>query len=405
MQLAWSIAWRYLRGKKSTNAINVITWISVTGIAIGTAALIIILSVFNGFEDLLSSLFNSFNPDLKAIPIEGKTFEIEEEKIINIEKLEEVDLCSKTLEEIALFEYKGVQDFGTVKGVDEKFHLVIPIDSVIESGEFKLQKKGVNYAVLGAGLEAKLKVNVMDQFNSMSVYMPKRNSSALSQSPFKKKYIFPAGAFSIQSDFDNKYVLTPLSFSQDLLELSNKVSALEIKLNPDINPNLAKSKIAEIIGPAFQIKDRYEQDEAFLKIMHLEKWLGYVILCLAVILVAFNLVGCLWMIVLDKRKDIAVLRSMGASKKMVASIFKAEGMLVSLIGIAAGTILAIGFYILQKEYSIIGISDGFMIDAYPISLRLLDVIIVMTTVFIIGYLASIAPSIRAKRVSPQIRAE
>ncbi len=403
MNLPFKIARRYLFAKKSTNAINIISGISVFGLSVGTAALILVLSVFNGFEDLITGMFSNFNPDVKVTPLKGKTFELEDDKLTQIKSLEGVDFVSKTLEETAIFQYKGSEDFGTIKGVDEFYHQVTSIDSTIREGVYKLKDEHRTLGVLGVGLRNKLSVNVGDFLSTLSIYMPKRKQVGPTGTPFKKKEIYPVGTFVIQQDFDNEYLLTSLEFVQKLLSVKNEISSLEIKLSDHTDQDLTVGAIQKILGDQFAVKDRYQQDEAFLKLMNIEKWMSYAILSLTLILVAFNMIGALWMIVLDKKNDIAILKSMGATKELVRNIFLSEGLLLCLLGLVSGFLIAILLYGSQKTFGIVPIPDGFVVDAYPISMRLPDFIIVALTVIAIGIVASIPPALRAARVQALIR--
>ncbi len=403
MNLPLRIARRYLFAKKSTNAINVITGISVFGIAIGTAALILVLSVFNGFEDLITTLFGNFNPDVKVEALKGKSFEIDSAKIASIEALKGVEALSKTVEEVAFFEYRKNQDFGILKGVDDNFTKVTKIDSTIFEGEYRLKRGEKNYLVLGGGMRNKLAVNVGDQFELMKVYMAKRRRARGLDQQFKKRYAYPVGTFRIQQDFDYKYILASLKFTQDLLGYKNQIGALEIKLNPDFDKERTISDIQSIVGEDFSVKDRFQQDEAFLKLMNVEKWMFYALFAFMLVLVAFNMIGALWMIVLEKKKDIAILKSMGATDKMVRSIFLNEGLLLCLLGMGIGFILATIFFIIQATFGIITIPDGFVVTAYPISLRFVDFINVSVTVITIGFLASLAPAYKAQTIPAMIQ--
>lgn len=405
MNLPLRIARRYLFAKKSTNAINIITGISVFGIAIGTAALILVLSVFNGFEDLITMLFGNFNPDVKVEVVKGKSFEYDSTKVAQIEALEGVVAVSKTVEEVAFFEYRKNQDFGILKGVDDNFTKVTRIDSTIFEGEYRLKRGNKNLVVLGGGMRNKLAVNIGDQFELLKVYMAKRKQARGLDQQFKKRYASPVGTFKIQQDFDYKYILGSLEFAQDLLGYRSQIGALEIKLNDEIDAQSTISQIAKIMGEGFTIKDRFQQDEAFLKLMNVEKWMFYTLFSFMLVLVAFNMVGALWMIVLEKKKDIAILKSMGATDKMVRSIFLNEGLLLCLFGLVLGFVLAMIFFIIQATYGIITIPDGFVVTAYPISLRFFDFVNVSLTVIAIGFVASLAPAAKAQKIPAMIREE
>lgn len=404
MQLPFNIARRYLFARKSTNAINIITGISVFGLTIGTAALILVLSVFNGFQDLLLSLFSNFNPEVKVTPMLGKTFSPDSISLDEIFQLEAIAQVSQTLEEVTLFEFEDTQQFGTIKGVDSLFHKVTAIDSTIREGVYNLERDVLSFGVFGLGMANRLGVEVGDAFNAVNIYMPKKRSSAL-QTPFKKQFLYPAGTFFFQREYDSEYVITNLAFVQRLLGGENKISALEIKLQPDADVEDAKAQIAHILGDKFRVKDRYEQDEAFLKIMNMEKWISFAILSLALLLIAFNMIGALWMIVLEKKRDISILKSMGMQDVMVRNIFLYEGGLMCLLGLGIGFIFSLLFYVGQKYFGLIPIPEGFVVDAYPISIQFSDFVAVAVAVLFIGMLASIPAALRAQRIPALIREE
>ncbi|MCF8247621.1 MAG: ABC transporter permease [Saprospiraceae bacterium] len=405
MNLSLKIARRYLFAKKSTNAINIITGISVVGIAIGTAALVLVLSVFNGFEDLIIGLFSKFNPDVKVTATIGKTFEPDSAKLYQIKALPGVELVSETLEEVAFFEYGQSQDFGIVKGVDENYHLVSGIDSAIFEGRYRLTSGERNLAVLGGGVRNKLQVNMDDPFGLLSIFMAKREKTSGLEQPFKKRIAYPSGSFKIQQDFDNQYVLVSLEFARDLIGAYGEVSALEVKLKPGTDTKQAIAAIQDILGEEFFVKDRYQQEEAFLKLMNIEKWMSFALLCLTLVLVAFNMIGSLWMIVLEKKADISILKSMGATNGTVRNIFLGQGFLLCLFGLFSGMVLALILYALQKIFGIVPIPEGFVVDAYPISMRLVDVLAVSVVVVIIGLVASVPAAHRASKIPTLVREE
>ncbi len=386
-----------------------ISGISVFGITLGTAALIIILSVFNGFGDLLSSLFDKFNPDIKITAVEGKVFTPTAIQLEQLRKLEGVEYISQTLEENAMFEYGKNTDFGIIKGVDEWFDEVTSIDTTVVRGRYELQMDGRNFAILGLGMEHKLSASIADIISTLNIYMPKRKvSSSLLQEPIKKRRINFGGTFVVQqSDFDEHYVVVPLDFARELLSYDTEVSSLEIKLYTDVNKPATLAAIEKVMGSGFAVKDRYQQNEAFFKIMNIEKWIAYVILSFTLVLVAFNMVGSLWMLVIEKKQDIAILKSMGATSKMVRNIFLSEGLLLSLFGIGIGFFIAITACLLQQKFGLIRLqgSDSFLIDAYPVSMQLWDFIVIFFTVILIGTLAALMPALRASRIDSIIRGE
>ena len=404
MHLPLYIAKRYLFSKKSTNAINIISYISIFGLSIGTAALVLVLSVFNGFEDLLSGLFSNFNPDIKIEVARGKSFEPNQDDIKQIESLDNVYAISQTLEEVAIFKYKGSQDFGSIKGVDENFIKVTAMDTTLREGRFVLHRDSIDYAILGAGMRNKLSVNIEDEFSSLTVYTAKKRkrTSIVPGSSLNKKSIYPAGIFAIHQDVNNQYILSSLEFAQSLLG-TNKVSSYEVKVKDQAELDETVAAIEAIMGDTYTVKNRFRQDEAFLKIMNVEKWISFAIVSLTLLLVAFNLIGALWMIVLEKKKDIAILKSMGAQDKSIRNIFLWEGILLCIIGMMSGFFIAIVLYIAQTTVGIVPIPEGFIVDNYPISMRFSDFLAVGITVLIIGLLASIPPALRAQRVPEMVR--
>ncbi len=402
MKLYLSIAFRYLFGKKSTNAIHIITWISIVGMAIGTAALILILSVFNGFEQLLSGMLSNFNPDIKVTLVEGKYMPIDsvDTKILNQTK--GIDSYAFTIEETSFFDYKGSQEVGIIKGVDNQYLKVTGLDTALLYGAAQFDKTTA-YGILGSGMNTKLSVNPSDGFTPITAYMPLRASKGPLSKEFNSYSFYASGIFSVGADVDMQYVLVNFAGVNHLLGLENHFSAIEIKTQPDANYKKIVAELHQAFGPKYKIRDRYQQDENFLKVMNIEKWVSYLIACLTLLIIAFNLVGSLWMIVLEKRMDIAILKSMGLTTKGIRWIFLTLGLLVSALGMGLGYIVSIILYLLQKNYGLISIPEGFMIDAYPIEMRLGDFVIVTITVILIGYLSALLPSIRAGKINAFIR--
>lgn len=399
MNLPIKFARRYLFAKRSTNAINIISGITVLGLAIGTAALIIVLSVFNGLGDLIKSMSSSFTPDVKIAAVRGKVFVPDEDKLLKINALPGVTYISKTLEEIALFEYRKNNTFGTIKGVDNNFHKVTGVDSTLQ-GEYLLNSEAANFAILGRGMRNKLAVSIDSPTdNILKVYMAKRNRSA---KPFRERLAVPRGVFNIQPEYDNEYVLSSLDFARSLMNYKEEVSFLELKLNPTIDHEETLAQIKTILGPDFSVKDRYQQDESFNKVMNVEKLITGSVTALILILFSFNMVGALWMVVMDKKKDISILKAMGASDKLVRNIFLNEGILLTLVGMGIGFALALFLYFIQKQFGIVP-SPGFIVDAYPIEIRFLDFVGVSLIVFIVGLMASIGPSLKAASIPAIVR--
>lgn len=394
MRFPFYIAKRYLFAKKSQNAINIITIISTLGVALGSMALIVILSVFNGFDNLIQSLFNSFEPDLIVLAKEGKVFSpdtIEMDKLYNHP---EVLYVSETIEENALLKNKEKQYIATIKGVDDYFANVSGIDSMIYEGAFILKEKGRSYAVIGQGVAYYLSA-ALNYTNPLSIYVPKRmgNISFNPENAFNRKLIFPSGIFRIEQNYDTKYVIVPIDFARELLDYTKEVSALEIRLKDYGKVDKVQKELQELLGTGFTLKNRYQQNELFYKIMRSEKWAIFFILTFIIIIAAFNIIGSLTMLIIDKRRDISVLRSMGANHKTVRIIFLLEGWMISLIGVIMGLLLGILICWLQERFGLIRLkgSGSFVIDAYPVALKALDLAAVFFTVSGLGFLTAWYP--------------
>lgn len=402
MNLSFNIAKRYLFGKKSTNAINIISGVSILGITVGTSALIIILSVFNGFEGLIKQLLNGFNPDVKITLSEGKHFLIDDEKLNQIKNIDGILYVSKVIEEVALFEYNESQKAGIIKGVDEYYTKVTQIDSSLQNGKFMLEDPKANFAVFGRGIANDLNLNTIDRLTPVTVYVPRRKKKTIADQDFKLASLYPSGSYSDKNETDYTYVIASHKMVSKLLDRKNLVSALELKLDGEQKSSMMK-ELQSIMGDGFKIKDRLMQDATHLKIMNIEKWMSVLLVSLILILLAFNMIGSIWMIVLDKKKDISILKSMGFTADKIRNIFLAEGLLISVIGLVIGCFISLIFYFLQKNFGIIGIPDGFVVDAYPIELRMSDYLVATLIVLTIGIIASIPPAIRAARISNFIR--
>ncbi len=395
MNLSWKIAWRYLVGKKSTNAIQIITGISVFGLGFGTAAIILILSVFNGFETLLLGMYDAFNPDIKVEAKKGKNFLLDNTLLTDIKSLDGIDSVSISLEELALFQYDNRQEVGTLKGVDNAFNYVTGMDTAITRGAYLVQGEGIQYGLFGLGMAYKLGINVHDRLTPVSVYLPNTKKSSPLDKQFSSTEIYPGGTFAIQQDVDYEYVIAPLNLVQKLTKKKEFISAIEIVLKKGIDDETIISKLRAITGDKFVVKSRVEQQAATVKVMRIEKWLAFVILILALILVAFNLIGAIWMIVLDKRKDLSVLQAMGARQSMMRALIFKLGSLICLLGISFGFLFALVFYYFHKKFGIIKMGEQSMVDAYPMELFYSDLPIVAIMVLVIGFLAVVLPAYKA----------
>lgn len=399
MKLIVKIASRYLIAKKTTNAINIIAAVALTAITVISASLVILLSVMNGFEDLVSSLYNTFNPEFKVQPNKGKVFAPNKKQIQAISDIEGVLVVSQVLEENALVQYKERDQIARLKGVDEVYNFATQIDSAIIDGSFTLQQDSFNYAVIGVGVEGRLGININNRFARLKVFMPNRVGKVSRMRPetaFKQQNLYLSGVFAIQQEFDAKYVFVPLAFMHQLLDYENEISALEIAIRPDGNTTKIQQQIADIMGSDFTVKNRYQQDEVLYKIMRSEKLVMFLILTLVLAIAAFNIVGSLSMLVIEKKQDIAILKAMGADNNFIRNVFLSLGVLLGSSGAFIG--LLIGFVVcsIQQYFGLIQIQgNSFLIDAYPVSMRFTDFILVLLTVFFISLLASFFPAYRA----------
>ena len=375
-----------------------ISGISILGIAVGTMALIVVLSVFNGFDSLIRSLYNSFNPDLKITIVEGKTFTQDTEKFNKIGNIEGVADFAEVLEDKALLRYNKKQTISIVKGVSENFKEISGVDSMIVAGNFQLVNEDENYTIIGQGIAYFLNVNInvnKNYLHPMAIYVPKRSGRVTmnSEQAINKKYIFPSGVFSIEQNHDSKYILVPLKFARELFGYNNEVSSIEIKLSNKANLKYIQNKVEEILGDEFEVKNRYQQNELFYKTMQSEKYVIFLILLFILVIASFNVIGSLTMLILEKKFDISTLRSLGTDLATIKKIFLYEGWLISVIGAIIGLILGLLICWLQIKYKLIKLvgSGTFIIDAYPVNVEVYDIIAVLFAVIIIGFVAAWYP--------------
>lgn len=407
MNFPFYIARRYLVSRKSHHIINIISWISMASVMIGTMALIIVLSVFNGFDKLVSSLFNSFNPDMLIQVKTGKTFSSAWVDENQIRKIPGVRYLSEVIEENALIKYKDKQSIVTIKGVDEVYPQMSGLDTMMTEGSFLLQQGDKNFAVLGYGVAWYIAANLEDYVNPISVYVPRRSGSFSSgmENAFNNEVIFPSGYFSIQQDFDVKYVILPIRFVRKLLEYDKEITSLEVDIVPGADPAIIQKAIESIAGDRFTVKNRFQQQEIFYKIMKSEKWAIFLILSFILFIATFNVVGSLSMLILDKRQDIAMLQSLGAGLPAVKRIFLLEGLLISLIGAISGLIIGAFVCWLQMRFGFVklGAADStFVVDAYPVHMIAADFIFVFLTVMVIGLLAAWYPVYNIRKIDTRI---
>lgn len=395
MNFPFYIARRYLFSKKKHNAINIISGVSVCGVALATMALVCTLSVFNGFQDMVAGFFTSFDPELKIIIREGKVFDPHESRIQRVRALSEIAVWTETLEENAMVQYKDRQAMAVIKGVDDSFEQLTSIDSLLYgTGKFILHDSLVDYGVLGVELISELGTGL--QFvDPLLVYAPKRNvriNMANPSASFNRDYLFSPGAVFIvnQQKYDARYILTSLSFARRLFNYDTEVSAIELKMKPDVNLAAVQSKISRILGDRFIVQNRYEQQSDVFRIMEIEKFISYLFLTFILAIACFNVIGSLSMLILDKREDVMTLRNLGADDRLIGRIFLFEGRLISVFGALGGILLGLLLCFIQQRFGLISLGGGngnFVVDAYPVSVHVTDVLLVFGTVIAVGFLS------------------
>ena len=382
---------RYLFSKKSHLVINIVSGVSTLSVAIPVMAMLILLSVFNGFEGLIKSMYRSFDPDIRITPVRGKVFPIDSlprERFLAIDGVRD---AAYALEDNAVFEYRDRQAFGTMCGVDSLYRQVVPLDSLRTEGVFQLQFGDFPEAYVGQGMAYALGIRV--NLNSpISVYVPRRGrvSPLLPYSFYKKQNIFPSGVFALEAEVDGKYVIVPLHFAQELLDYPGQASSVAIRLEADASPQRVQQQIGQWLGDDYKIQSRYQQKESFYRIMMYEKWGIYFIILLVLVIASFSLIGSLVMLIIEKRKDSQTLVTMGADTKLLRKIFVAEGMLIYLIGAGGGLLLGVALALAQQHFGFLKLSgETFLIDAYPVEVHPSDLAWVIVTFVTVSYLISV----------------
>jgi len=396
LSFSFRIARRYLFSKKSHNAINIISAISASGIAIGTMALIVVLSVFNGFENLISDMFSNFDPDLKITLVKGKTFQVDTEDFEQVRKLKSIAFFTEIVEENALLRFKDKQMPAKIKGVSPSFRQMSQIDQIIFDGKFELNDGAFERAVPGIGVASILGLGA-HFIDPLYIYAPKRTSNINLIRPeksFNQMATFVSGIFSVQQlQYDDQYVLVSINLARELFEYQNNtVSAIELKLNKNADSEIVKAEIIKLIGNKYQIKNRYEQQESFFKIMKIEKWITFLILCFILLIASFNVIGSLSMLIIEKKQDIETLRSIGANNMTIRYIFLLEGWLIAIVGSLSGIILGSILCIAQEKIGFLKLGSGYVVDSYPVVTNITDVLLVFITVLLMGFVAAWYPS-------------
>ena len=401
MNLSLYIAKRYLFSKKSHNAINVISGVSVCGVALATLALVCTLSVFNGFQDLVSTFFTAFDPELKITAASGKVFDGHDIRIDKLRDLPEIEVFSESLEDNAMVQYNGKQAMVVIKGVEDNFSHLTAIDSILYGrGEMVLYDEIVDYAIPGVELTSILGTGIRF-LDPLEVYAPKRGTQinvANPASSFNVSYLHSSGlVFAVnQQKYDASYILTSLKFARNLFQYDTEVSSIELKLKKGVNVEAFADKISGVLGDEFIVQNRYEQQADTFRIMQVEKLISYLFLTFILLVACFNVIGSLSMLIIENKNDVITLRALGANDRLISRIFLFEGCLISFLGALVGVVLGLTLCLVQQEFGILTLGSGasagaFVVDAYPVSVHWQDVVLILITVLLIGFLSVLYP--------------
>ena len=401
MNLSFYIAKRYLFSKKSHNAINVISGVSVCGVALATLALVCTLSVFNGFQDLVATFFTAFDPELKITATSGKVFDGHDIRIEKLHDFPEIEVFSESLEDNAMVQYNGKQAMVVIKGVEDNFSHLTAIDSILYGrGEMVLYDEIVDYAIPGVELTSILGTGIRF-LDPLEVYAPKRGTQinvANPASSFNVSYLHSSGlVFAVnQQKYDASYILTSLKFARNLFQYDTEVSSIELKLKEGVDVEAFADKIGGILGDDFIVQNRYEQQADTFRIMQVEKLISYLFLTFILLVACFNVIGSLSMLIIEKKYDVVTLRGLGADDRLISRIFLFEGCLISFLGALVGVVLGLTLCLVQQEFGILTLGSGasagaFVVDAYPVSVHWQDVVLILITVLLIGFLSVLYP--------------
>ena len=395
MNFPFYIARRYLFSKKSTNAINVISGISVVGVAVASMALVVTLSVFNGFHDMVASFFTQLDPQLKITPAKGKTAASNDSTLMRIRQLDEVAVATDVLEDQALAVYGDRQQMVTIKGVDDNYDKLTHIRQILEvDGDYALHAADMNYGILGLGVAYQLGIGYTYR-EPLKIYAPRRegqiNMANLQDGFVEDELYSPGVLFSIkQGKYDKRYIITAIQFTRNLFDRDGELTSLELRLKPGSNFEHVKAKVQEMAGTRFVVRDRYEQQEDTFRIMKVEKLMAYIVLTFILVIACFNIIGSLSMLMIDKRNDVVTLRNLGASDRQIIRIFLFEGRMISAIGAVIGIAIGLLLCLLQQQFGLIGLGStegSFVVDAYPVSVHPWDIVVVFFTVLAVGFIS------------------
>ncbi len=395
MNFPFFIARRYLFSKKSTHAINIISGISVIGVAVATMALVVTLSVFNGFHDLVATFFTSFDPQLKVSPVEGKSVAADDPILTQIRQLPQVEVATECVEDQALAVYNGRQAMVMVKGVDDNFNQLTHIKKIlIGDGDFCLHAADMDYGILGIRLAEQLSTGFSFDY-PLQIYAPRREGQFDLTDPsdaFEMEHLYSPGVlFNVkQAKYDKNYIITSIAFARRIFDQQGMLSSLELRLKPGSNFEAVKSEIKKYCGDRFVVKDRFEQQDDTFKIMKIEKLIAYIFLTFILMVACFNIIGSLSMLIIDKKEDVVTLRNLGASDKQIVRVFLFEGRMISAIGAVLGIVIGLLLCWAQQRFGLVGLgssSGSFVINAYPVSVHPEDIILIFITVLVVGFLS------------------
>ena len=395
MNFPFFVARRYLFSKKSTHAINVISGISAVGVAVATMALVVTLSVFNGFHDLVATFFTNFDPQLKVTPVKGKTAPADDPILTQIRQMPEVEVATETVEDMALATYNGRQAMVIIKGVEDNFDSLTHIkDIVVGNGEFELHAADMHYGIPGIRLAETLQTGYTYK-TPLKIYAPKREGQLNMANPedgFVEDELYSPGVVFMvkQAKYDKNHILTSIAFARNLFAQQGMLSSLEMRLKPGSDFESVKQRMQQVAGDKYRVCDRFEQQEDTFKIMKIEKLMAYVFLTFILIVACFNIIGSISMLIIDKKNDVLTLRNLGASDKQIVRVFLFEGRMISAIGAVAGILVGLLLCWLQQCYGIVGLgqsSGSFVVDAYPVSVHPEDILLVFVTVIAVGWTA------------------
>ena len=394
MNFTLFISRRYLFSRKSHNAINIVTGISVACVAVVTAALIIILSAMNGLTDLVKTLYNSFHPEIRITAVKGKTFILDSSDVIAIKKLTNVVWYNEIVDENVLVENEDRQLKVTMRGVSDDYVKDTRFDTTVRQGNYDLHPNGRTGAVVGSEIGARLNLG---ELSPLSIYVPKRDRSLsidfdnLDENPFNKDLVYVSGLYSVSSDFDGKYVILPIDKVRELMDYTKESTSAEIGVKTGTDPDEVVEQVQKILGTKYLVQNRYSQNELLFNTLKSEKVWTFMILLFILLIATFNTIGSLTLLIIEKKKDIGVLWSMGADTTILRRIFFTEGLLISVTGTLIGSLLGLGLCFLQQRFGFIQLTPGFVIEAYPIRVALKDILLIIASVTAIGLLAAWYP--------------